>query len=56
MKYAVMNRGNVQLRTDDIKVARKKMESLGESSFIYYGKRARKEYETTHAPLKGEKE
>lgn len=56
MKYAVMSRGHMALKTNSLKEARAKLEELGENSFIYYGKTAIAEYEKTHDPVNGESE
>lgn len=56
MKYAVMSRGQMVLKTNDIKEARTKIEELGENSFIFYGKEGIADYEKTHEPNQGEHE
>ena len=44
MKYVVMYRGAMILRTDDISAARKKCEEIGDNSYIQYGRRAIAEF------------
>lgn len=56
MGYLVMHRGRVKARTDDITEARAKLEELGDTSYIQYGRKAIEEYSTTHESLKGEQE
>ena len=44
MKYAVMHRGHMVLRTNDIDVARRKLDKIGGSSYIVYSQKGREEY------------
>jgi len=56
MKYGVVLKGKMKLKTNDLQEARRKLEELGDTAFIYYGKSAIKKYETTHVPTVGESE
>lgn len=56
MKYLVMNKGHVVLRTDDREEARTKVAFLEGSTYIHYGPQARQEYQTSHKLNIGEKE
>jgi hypothetical protein len=56
MRYVVMYRGSMILRTDDIKRARDKMEKLGDTAYIQYSKKGISDYMTLHQPLKGANE
>ncbi|MDJ0952454.1 MAG: hypothetical protein QNJ81_02120 [Acidimicrobiia bacterium] len=56
MRYAVMYRGRIQLRTNDIKAARAKMDEIGDTAYIQYASRGIAEYERTHGRHVGEEE
>ena len=56
MKYAVMYRRQMVLRTNDIVEARQKMISIGDTAYIHYGRKGRAEYMATHESHTGENE
>jgi hypothetical protein len=55
-KYTVMHRGQPVLHTNHRELARKKLESVGETAYIKYSKDAVRDYQQTHLPLEGELE
>jgi len=56
MKYAIMYRGQMVERTDNLAEARKKVAEIGDTAYIQYSRRGIKDYEKNHSPLHGEQE
>ncbi len=56
MRYAVMYRGQMTLRTNNITEARAKLQSLGDTAYIQYSRRGREAYQATHDSYVGEEE
>lgn len=45
MKYAVMHKGRMVLRTDDLQEAREKMRKCGSHAYVQYAARGIEEYQ-----------
>lgn len=56
MKYKIMNRRRMVSETNDIEIARRRLEKLGCYAYIEYSREAIEEYEASHEPLTGSDE